>query len=167
MRSLGYFNIDGVHIGGKEANPKGAFARLTEVSKGKDTTIGHWEIAGVISSHPLPTFPNGFPQEIIEEFEQKTGRGVLCNSPYSGTDVIRDYGKEHMETGKLIVYTSADSVFQVAAHEEVVPIEELYRDCQIARNMLTGKTEWEESSQDRLSENRGILPVLQEDMTFP
>lgn len=166
MRSLGYFNIDGVHIGGKEANPKGAFARLTEVSKGKDTTIGHWEIAGVISSHPLPTFPNGFPQEIIEEFEQKTGRGVLCNRPYSGTDVIRDYGKEHMETGKLIVYTSADSVFQVAAHEEVVPIEELYRDCQIARNMLTGKTEWEESSQDRLSENRGILPVLQEDMTF-
>ena len=139
MRSLGYFNIDGVHIGGKEANPKGAFARLTEVSKGKDTTIGHWEIAGVISSHPLPTFPNGFPQEIIEEFEQKTGRGVLCNRPYSGTDVIRDYGKEHMETGKLIVYTSADSVFQVAAHEEVVPIEELYRDCQIARNMLTGK----------------------------
>ena len=101
MRSLGYFNIDGVHIGGKEANPKGAFARLTEVSKGKDTTIGHWEIAGVISSHPLPTFPNGFPQEIIEEFEQKTGRGVLCNRPYSGTDVIRDYGKEHMETGKI------------------------------------------------------------------
>ena len=93
----------------------------------------------MISSHPLPTFPNGFPQEIIEEFEQKTGRGVLCNRPYSGTDVIRDYGKEHMETGKLIVYTSADSVFQVAAHEEVVPIEELYRDCQIARNMLTGK----------------------------
>ena len=139
MRTLGYFNIDGVHIGEKEANPKGAFARLTEVSKGKDTTIGHWEIAGVISSHPLPTFPNGFPQEIIEEFEQKTGRGVLCNRPYSGTDVIRDYGKEHMETGKLIVYTSADSVFQVAAHEEVVPIEELYRDCQIARKMLTGK----------------------------
>lgn len=140
MRALGYFNIDGVHIGEKEANPKGAFARLTEVSKGKDTTIGHWEIAGVISSHPLPTFPNGFPLEIIEEFEQKTGRGVLCNRPYSGTDVIRDYGKEHMETGKLIVYTSADSVFQVAAHEEVVPIEELYRDCQIARKMLTGKT---------------------------
>ena len=81
MHALGYFNIDGVHIGEKEANPKGAFARLTEVSKGKDTTIGHWEIAGVISNYPLPTFPNGFPQEIIEEFEQKTGRGVLCNRP--------------------------------------------------------------------------------------
>lgn len=92
---------------------------MTEVSKGKDTTIGHWEIAGVISPKPLPTYPNGFPQEIIEEFSKKTGRGVLCNKPYSGTDVIRDYGEEHLKTGDLIVYTSADSVFQVAAHEDI------------------------------------------------
>ena len=107
--------------------------------KGKDTTIGHWEIAGVISPKPLPTYPNGFPQEIIEEFSQKTGRGVLCNKPYSGTDVIRDYGEEHLKTGDLIVYTSADSVFQVAAHEDIVPVEKLYEYCQIARDMLRGE----------------------------
>lgn len=112
---------------------------MTEVSKGKDTTIGHWEIAGVISPKPLPTYPNGFPQEIIEEFSKKTGRGVLCNKPYSGTDVIRDYGEEHLKTGDLIVYTSADSVFQVAAHEDIVPVEKLYEYCQIARDMLRGE----------------------------
>ena len=112
---------------------------MTEVSKGKDTTIGHWEIAGVISPKPLPTYPNGFPQEIIEEFSKKTGRGVLCNKPYSGTDVIRDYGEEHLKTGDLIVYTSADSVFQVAAHEDIVPMEKLYEYCQIARDMLRGE----------------------------
>ena len=138
MRKLGFFNIDGVEIGEKEKNPAGSFARMTEVSKGKDTTIGHWEIAGIISNSPLPTYPNGFPQEILDEFTKRTGRGVLCNKPYSGTDVIRDYGKEHMETGALIVYTSADSVFQIAAHEEVVPIETLYEYCKIAREMLTG-----------------------------
>lgn len=139
MRRLGFFNIDGVDIGEKEANPTGAVARMTEVSKGKDTTIGHWEIAGVISKNPLPTYPDGFPQEVLEEFSKRTGRGVLCNKPYSGTDVIRDYGEEHMKTGDLIVYTSADSVFQVAAHENVVPLEKLYEYCQIARDMLQGE----------------------------
>ena len=97
---------------------------------GKDTTIGHWEIAGLISKDPLPTYPNGFPEEIIDEFSRLTGRGVLCNLPYSGTDVIRDYGREHLATGKLIVYTSADSVFQIAAHEDLVPVDELYRYCE-------------------------------------
>ncbi len=139
MRKLGYFNIDGVDIGEKEENPKGSFARMSEVSKGKDTTIGHWEIAGVISKTPLPTYPNGFPQELLDEFSKRTGRGVLCNLPYSGTDVIRDYGEEHVKTGDLIVYTSADSVFQIAAHEEVVPIETLYQYCEIAREMLQGE----------------------------
>ena len=139
MRKLGFFNIDGVDIGEKENNPTGAVARMTEVSKGKDTTIGHWEIAGVISPTPLPTYPDGFPQEVLEEFSKKTGRGVLCNKPYSGTEVIRDYGEEHMKTGDLIVYTSADSVFQVAAHEDIVPIETLYEYCQIARDMLKGE----------------------------
>lgn len=139
MRKLGYFNIDGVEIGEKEAAPAGCFARMAEVSKGKDTTIGHWEIAGVISPNPLPTYPNGFPQEVLAEFSKRTGRGVICNKPYSGTDVIRDYGEEHMKTGDLIVYTSADSVFQVAAHEDIVPVETLYEYCQMAREMLQGE----------------------------
>lgn len=112
---------------------------MTEVSKGKDTTIGHWEIAGVISPKPLPTFPEGFPRELLDEFEKETGRKVICNKPYSGTEVIKDYGREHVETGALIVYTSADSVFQIAAHEDVVPIEELYRYCEIARRLCTGR----------------------------
>ena len=106
---------------------------------GKDTTTGHWEIAGLISEAPMPTFPNGFPRELMEEFEAAVGRGTLCNLPYSGTDVIRDYGKEHLDTGKLIIYTSADSVFQIAAHEDLVPIEELYDICRTARKMLCGK----------------------------
>lgn len=139
MRKLGLFNIDGVDIGEPEMSPVGSYARMTEASMGKDTTIGHWEIAGVISKNPLPTYPQGFPQEILEAFMEKTGRGVLCNQPYSGTDVIRDYGEEHVRTGDLIVYTSADSVFQVAAHEEVVPVETLYGYCQEARNILTGE----------------------------
>lgn len=139
MRKLGFFNIDGIDIGEKEKQPTGSFARMTEVSKGKDTTIGHWEIAGVISNNPLPTYPNGFPKEVLDEFSKKTGRGVLCNKPYSGTDVIRDYGDEHVKTGDLIVYTSADSVFQIAAHEEVVPVETLYEYCKIAREMLRGE----------------------------
>lgn len=139
MRKLGYFNIDGVDIGTRESRPAGSFARMTEKSKGKDTTIGHWEIAGVISEKPLPTYPDGFPEEVIREFSEKTGRGVLCNRPYSGTEVIRDYGEEHMKTGSLIVYTSADSVFQVAAHEEIVPVEQLYEYCRIAREMLQGE----------------------------
>ncbi len=139
MRRLGYFNIDGIDIGEHEPNPLGSFARMAEVSKGKDTTIGHWEIAGVISPKPLPTYPNGFPDELIQKFEKETGRKVLCNRPYSGTDVIRDYGEEHMQSGALIVYTSADSVFQVAAHEEVVPLEVLYGYCRTARRLLTGE----------------------------
>lgn len=138
MQRLGLFNIDGVKVGEKAAVPEGAFLRITEKSKGKDTTTGHWEIAGCVSEKPFPTFPNGFPPEIIEKFERATGRKVLCNLPYSGTKVIADYGKEHVETGNLIVYTSADSVFQIAAHESVVPVEKLYEYCQIARDILTG-----------------------------
>lgn len=122
-----------------EKNPIGAYGRLQEKSMGKDTTIGHWEIAGIYSESPLPTYPDGFPDEVIEEFSKLTGRGVLCNKPYSGTEVIKDYGDEHIRTGDLIVYTSADSVFQIAAHEEVVPLETLYEYCRMARKMLQGK----------------------------
>lgn len=139
MRSLGLYNIDGNSYGGAVDSPKGAYARLKELSKGKDTTTGHWEMMGIVSDKPFPTYPEGFPPEIIREFEEKTGRKVLCNKPYSGTDVIRDYGREHVETGALIVYTSADSVFQIAAHEDIVPVEELYRYCEIAREMLKGE----------------------------
>ena len=139
MKKLGLFNIDGMdwHEGVEE--PTAAYARMQEASKGKDTTIGHWEIAGVISGQPLPTFPNGFPEEILQEFSRLTGRGVLCNKPYSGTEVIREYGEEHVKTGDLIVYTSADSVFQIAAHEEVVPVETLYEYCAAARKLLQGE----------------------------
>lgn len=139
MKKLGLFNIDGVDFGEKENDPLGAYGRFCEKSRGKDTTVGHWEIAGVISDEPLPTYPDGFPDEIIKEFTARTGRGVLCNKPYSGTKVLEDYGKEHLETGKLIVYTSADSVFQLAAHESLVPPEKLYAYCEIAREILTGK----------------------------
>lgn len=139
LQKLGLFNIDGVTVGEKESCPLGSFARMKEASRGKDTTIGHWEIAGVISHEPLPTYPNGFPEEVMEEFEKQTGRKTLCNLPYSGTEVIAKYGKEHVDTGALIVYTSADSVFQIAAHEDIVPIDELYRYCEIARNILHGK----------------------------
>lgn len=141
MERLGLFHINGV----KEKFPnvtgehfEGAVVRLAESSKGKDTTTGHWEIAGIISETPFPTYPNGFPEEILNEFEKRTGRKIICNLPYSGTEVIADYGKEHIETGALIVYTSADSVFQIAAHEEIIPIEELYRFCEIAREILVG-----------------------------
>ena len=139
MKKLGLFNIDGVSCRPEEEAPAGAVGRMTEVSKGKDTTIGHWEIAGVESPAPLPTYPDGFPPEIIQEFEQRTGRAVLCNKPYSGTEVIRDYGEEHARTGALIVYTSADSVFQIAANEAIVPVEKLYEICAQARELLTGK----------------------------
>lgn len=135
--NLGLFNVEGV--GGGIQNPQGSFARMKETSMGKDTTIGHWEIAGIISPKPLPTYPDGFPEDVIKEFEKRTGRKVLCNKPYSGTEVIKDYGEEHIKTGALIVYTSADSVFQIAAHEDVVPVPELYRYCQIARDMLQGE----------------------------
>ena len=139
MISAGLANIDGVDCLAKTDAPTGAFARLQEASMGKDTTIGHWEIAGVISPNPLPTYPNGFPEEVLKAFEEATGRGCLCNLPYSGTDVIRDYGQQHLDTGKWIIYTSADSVFQVAAHEELVPLEELYEACHKARTILRGK----------------------------
>jgi len=139
MIAAGLGNIDGVSCLPKTDAPTGAFARLAEASMGKDTTIGHWEIAGVISPEPLPTYPNGFPQEVLDAFTEATGRGCLCNLPYSGTDVIRDYGQQQLDTGKWIVYTSADSVFQVAAHEEFIPLEELYDACHKARNILRGK----------------------------
>ena len=134
LEKLGFFNID--TVGGGVDAPAGSYARMREASKGKDTTIGHWEIAGIYSPRPLPTYPNGFPKEVISEFERRTGREVLCNLPYSGTDVIRDFGEEHLKSGKLIVYTSADSVFQIAAHESLVSREELYRYCEIARDIL-------------------------------
>ncbi len=139
MIAAGLGNIDGVDCLPKTDAPTGAVARLTEASMGKDTTIGHWEISGIVSPEPLPTYPEGFPQEVLDAFEEATGRGCLCNLPYSGTDVIRDYGQEHLDTGKWIIYTSADSVFQVAAHEELVPLEELYEACHKARNILRGK----------------------------
>lgn len=139
MRDLGLFQIDGVEVGKKTEHPTAAYARMTERSRGKDTTIGHWEIAGIYSPNPLPTYPNGFPEEVLDEFRIRTGRDILCNQPYSGTQVIADYGDEHVRTGKLIVYTSADSVFQIAAHEDVVPVEQLYDYCRIARQILQGE----------------------------
>ncbi len=139
MIAAGLGNIDGVTCLPKTDAPAGAVARLKEASMGKDTTIGHWEIAGIVSPNPLPTYPEGFPPQVLEEFERLTGRGWLCNKPYSGTAVIRDYGQAQMETGKWIVYTSADSVFQVAAHEEVIPLEELYDACRKARKLLQGE----------------------------
>ena len=140
MKKLGFFNIKGIDDM-YDDNPKDFTAmvgRMAEASKGKDTTTGHWEIAGIVSEQPMPTFPDGFPESFIKEFEKRTGRRCVCNKPYSGTDVIRDYGKEHEETGCLIVYTSADSVFQIAAHESIVPVDELYKYCEIAREMLKG-----------------------------
>ncbi len=138
LLKLGLCNIDGVELS-KINSPIGKFGALQENSKGKDTTIGHFEIAGIISEKPMPTYPNGFPDEIINKFEKQTGCGSLCNLPYSGTQVIADYGEEHIKTGNLIVYTSADSVFQIAAHTDVVPIEKLYEYCRIARNILKGE----------------------------
>ncbi len=139
MLKAGLGNIAGVDCLPREAAPSGAYCRLAERSMGKDTTIGHWEIAGIVSADPLPTYPDGFPEEILKPFREATGRGVLANAPWSGTEVIEHYGAEHMRTGDLIVYTSADSVFQIAAHEEIVPPEQLYEYCRIARRLLTGK----------------------------
>lgn len=138
MKKMGLLAIDGIDLDGKE-NHTAAFARMRELSAGKDTTIGHWEMAGIVSKNPLPTFPNGFPIEVINEFEKQTGRKVIVNRPYSGTQVIKDYGEEHLKTGALIVYTSADSVFQIAANEAIVSDDELYHCCKIARKILTGK----------------------------
>ena len=139
LSALGLGNIDGVDAVAKADAPRASHGRLIEKSLGKDTTIGHWELCGIVSEQPLPTYPEGFPPEVLSAFSEATGRGVLCNLPYSGTDVIRDYGEEHLKSGDLIVYTSADSVFQIAAHEELVPCELLYDYCKKARKILTGK----------------------------
>ena len=139
LLSLGLGNIPGLSFLGTTHTPLAAYARVQEQSAGKDTTIGHWEIAGLLSPRPLPTYPEGFPQELLAEFSRRVGREVLCNKPYSGTEVIQDYGDEHVKTGALIVYTSADSVFQIAAHEEIVSVETLYEYCRMARELLTGE----------------------------
>ena len=139
LLSLGLSEIDGIDYLPKNPSHTAAVARMRELSRGKDTTIGHWEISGIVSESPLPTYPDGFPSDVIEAFKSATGRGVLCNLPYSGTQVIADYGDEHVKSGDLIVYTSADSVFQIAAHEELVPPEKLYEYCRIARGILVGK----------------------------
>ena len=136
--SMGLGNIDGIDYLPKAEQPTAAVCRLREMSRGKDTTTGHWEMMGIVSEKPMPTYPDGFPAEVLDEFSRRTGRGVLCNKPYSGTDVIRDYGKAHVDSGDLIVYTSADSVFQIAAHEDIVPVEQLYEYCRIAREILQG-----------------------------
>ncbi len=139
MRDIGMFNIDGVGCGTPVDHPLGSFARLRELSRGKDTTTGHWEIAGIVSERPMPTYPDGFPPEVIAELEKAFGKKILCNKPYSGTAVIHDYGREQKETGGLIVYTSADSVLQIAAHEDDVPVEELYDYCRTARRIMQGE----------------------------
>ena len=139
LERLGIFDIEGNEYAKTKTAHEGTVARMGEKSNGKDTTVGHWEIAGLISENSFPTYPNGFPDSIINEFEKLTGRVVLCNKPYSGTEVIKDYGREHEQTGGLIVYTSSDSVFQVAANESIVPVEELYRYCEIARAILKGE----------------------------
>ena len=140
LKKLGLFNVERAGLTAYASdNPIGIYGAASEKSNGKDTTVGHWEIAGLVSNSPLPTYPDGFPDELIKEFEQKSGFSVLCNKPYSGTEVIKDYGDEHIKTGKLIVYTSADSVFQIAAHEQVVPLDKLYEVCRIAREMLVGE----------------------------
>ncbi len=134
----GIGNIDGVSYGAVD-KPIAAYGKMKEGSAGKDTVTGHWELCGAVTHKPMPTFPNGFPTELLDAMCEKFGRGWLCNKPYSGTEVIRDYGREHIETGKLIIYTSSDSVLQIAAHEEIVPVEELYKYCMIAREMLCGE----------------------------
>ena len=139
LRDIGMFNIDGVGCGTPVERPLGSFARLRELSRGKDTTTGHWEIAGIVSERPMPTYPDGFPPEVIAELEKAFGKKILCNKPYSGTAVIHDYGREQKETGGLIVYTSADSVLQIAAHEDDVPVEELYDYCRTARRIMQGE----------------------------
>ena len=140
LSKLGLFNIERAELGKfRHENPTGLFGFAEEKSNGKDTTVGHWEIAGLISDSPLPTYPNGFPKEIIDAFCAENNVEILCNLPYSGTEVIKDYGDEHVRTGKPIIYTSADSVFQIAAHEDVIPLEKLYALCESARKILKGK----------------------------
>lgn len=141
LNELGLSSIGGCALlsDKKISAPKGAYGKLGEASKGKDTTVGHWEIAGLVVETPLPTYPGGFPQDLISEFERRSGRRVIGNKAASGTEIIKELGEEHVKTGALIVYTSADSVFQIAAHEEVVPVPKLYEICQIARDMLVGE----------------------------
>ncbi len=139
LQSMGLFNIDDITVGTPAPSPIASYARMREASAGKDTTIGHWELCGLHSQTPLPTYPNGFPQEVIDRLKAAFGREIICNLPYSGTEVIKDYGEEHVNTGALIVYTSADSVLQIAAHEEVVPLEMLYHYCEQARDIMQGK----------------------------
>ena len=136
---MGLGNIENNSYLGVTNTPIASYGRLAEKSRGKDTTVGHFEMCGIISSSPFPTYPNGFPEQIITKFEKRTGRGVICNKAYSGTEVIKDYGEEHLKSGSLIVYTSADSVFQIAAHEEIIPIDELYSYCRMAREILVGE----------------------------
>ncbi len=138
LKALGIGNIEGVDDIEAAAQPIGAYGRSLEASNGKDTTTGHWEIAGLYIEQPFKTYPDGFPDSIISEFEAKIGRKILCNKPASGTVVLEELGEEHMKTGMPIVYTSADSVFQIAAHEDIIPLDELYNMCQIARDMLRG-----------------------------
>lgn len=139
MKKMGLFNIDGVKVGERVESASAAYGRSGELSRGKDTTVGHWEISGVISERPLPTYPNGFPEEILEKLSLATGRKILCNKPYSGTQVLLDYGREHEKNGDLIVYTSADSVLQIAAHENVISVPELYDICEKARKIMQGE----------------------------
>ena len=139
LYSLGLFNIDGVTVGNRHPSPRANFARLEELSQGKDTVSGHWEIAGLVSDTAFPTYPDGFDEEILQKLKDATGRNILCNKPYSGTQLLLDYGRQHVATGDLIVYTSADSVLQIATHEDVVPVEELYEICKKARKIMSGK----------------------------
>jgi len=139
MGALGLGHITEVMGVPPASHPRGAYGRMAEASKGKDTTVGHWEIAGLISPRPLPTYPNGFPEDLVHEFEGRIGGPVLGNYAASGTVIIEELGKEHMRSGRPILYTSADSVFQVAAHEEVIPVPELYRICETARELLQGE----------------------------
>lgn len=139
LEKLGLANIDGTSFRAPQSDVIGCYCRMHEKSMGKDTTVGHWEMAGMISPRPLPTYPDGFPQDVLDKLEAAWGRKIICNKPYSGTEVIKDYGKEHVETGALIVYTSADSVLQIAAHEDVVPIDDLYKYCRQAREIMQGE----------------------------
>ncbi|MDU7966345.1 MAG: phosphopentomutase [Paeniclostridium sordellii] len=139
MIKLGLSNIDGIDSLDSIDNPIGSFGRASEVSKGKDTTTGHWEMTGVLVETPFKTYENGFPKEIIDEFERKTNRKVIGNKPASGTAILDELGEQQMKTGEVIVYTSADSVFQIAAHEEIIPLEELYKMCEIAREIMMGE----------------------------
>ncbi|MCY6371036.1 phosphopentomutase [Clostridium ganghwense] len=138
MEKLGLGNIEGIKGLNKVENPIGCYSRFEEMSDGKDTTTGHWEMAGIYSENPFPTYPNGFPKEVVDAFESAIGRKMIANKPASGTAIIEELGEEHVKTGNPIVYTSADSVFQIAAHEEVISVEELYKMCETARNILTG-----------------------------